>query len=63
VAVIVRLLCQNKNPMRYQNRDYVCNGRDHSTWKCVPTYRWVDGKIERIGEITTVLPRGSKVRT
>jgi len=60
VAVLVRLLCQNESPMRYQNREYVCNAQTHSTWACVPTYRWVDGKIEKIGEVTTPLPKGSR---
>lgn len=57
--IIVAILCQDKQKMRYVNREYVCDSSDHSSWKCVPTYRSVDGKIDKIGE-GSKLPSGQK---
>ena len=59
MALLVKILCQNHSVMRYQNREYVCNARDHSTWQCVPTFRQTDGVVKRFADAVS-LPKGGR---
>jgi hypothetical protein len=56
--MVFSILCQDGYKMRYVNRDYVCDGSDHSSWKCKPTFQLRDGVKYKIGEAPK-LPTGT----
>lgn len=55
MAVLVSILCQSEKRMRWDkaNRLYTCDGTEHGSWKCKPTYRRVVGE-NGVADIRTI---------